>query len=323
LIIKINNQSLNVDNYYNLLSKTDQTITFGAIDSQNQITPVLPVVNLKAEVLNVDPLYFKTIFEYESKKIGYLVYNAFVDEYDNNLIEAFTDFKANQITDLILDLRYNTGGSINTATLLASMIGPQSIAGKTMIRSIYNPQLTEIFRFYHSDKPQIFEEKFKTTEQNLNLQNLYVLTTQNTASASEMIIYSLWPYMNVVQIGRETRGKYYGSTVYLLPDEENGPWAIMPIIMRSQNADNSIDYTKGLVPQVEMADDFDHQLGDPAEKLLAHALMLATGKQTPQAITQSATKKASLLKNARSLILDNNLNGDIKSTMWTQLPVIE
>lgn len=276
VMYKIDGQEINADNYYQLFTKQSYTLTLGTIVNATDIVPLSPSVSLTAEVLNISPVFTDTIYSIGGKQIGYLVYNSFVDEYKTQLTNAFERFKAGNVSELILDLRYNGGGSVAIARLLASMIGPSNIAEQTMFTSTYNKELTDYYLKEYPNKPDLFVERFETTPFNLNLSRLVVLTTRSSASASEMVIYSLKPYMDVVQIGATTPGKYYASIVIPGPGKKE-EWAIMPLIMKAQNANSSIDYTKGQVPTYLMADDYDHELGDVNEALLAKAVSHITG----------------------------------------------
>ncbi|MFT3737353.1 MAG: S41 family peptidase [Breznakibacter sp.] len=275
ILYKIDGQEMNVDNYYDLLNKQSYTLTLGSIVSTSEIISSLPSIKLTAKILDINPIFKDTIYEIEGKKIGYLIYNSFVDKYKDQLTEVFERFKMENLTDLILDLRYNSGGSVSVAKYLASTIGPSYIMGQTMFKSTYNASLTDFYLKEYPNDTEIFEERFDTVQSNLNLNRLIVLTTRNSASASEMIIYSLKPYMDVIQIGATTPGKYYASIVIPEPREEK-EWAIMPLIMKTQNSNSTIDYTQGQVPLHIMADDYTHELGDMDENLLAKAISIIT-----------------------------------------------
>jgi len=278
LIYKVNGTLLTTSNWYSLMALDQCTFTFGNINSTTKdITPMPPAISLASAKLNINPILLKDIFEINGNKVGYLIFNSFIEDYEDELKTVFADFKANNVNELVLDLRYNGGGTVSTAQLLASMIGPSTIANKTMIRNSYNDILTDYFnqQIAQSGKDDYFEMKFTSSENNLNLSRVFVLTSSGTASASEMIIYSLKSYMNVVQIGQETVGKYYGMFVF---NNEELNWGVIPICFRSENATSSIDYTTGLMPDYEIKyDDYSHNLGDTNELFLNTALSIISG----------------------------------------------
>ena len=277
MFYKINGTQLTVDNYKDLLSEEDFYITLGELQDDLTITPLLPEIHLVAEKLTIDPILYHSVIEHAGEKIGYLVYNSFVAEYDDELQQVFGEFKNAGIDDLVLDLRYNSGGSVNTAILIASMIAPASEVGSTLLNNSYNDNLTAYFEQQYPDNDSLFTSVINSNPNNLNLSRYVALTTFKTASASEMVIYTLMPYMNVIQIGEQTHGKYYGSiTIYDQQKKHN--WAIQPIVMRAENANNSIDYSQGLIPDTELHERYEYQLGDPREEFLAQALYELTGE---------------------------------------------
>ncbi|WP_430931371.1 S41 family peptidase [Saccharicrinis sp. 156] len=291
LIVEMNGAWITPDNYSDLFYSDQLNVGLGTV-SDGEIYDLTPSVDVTAEEIQIDPILRNEVFTISGIKIGYLAYTSFIDEYNDDLEAVFSNFKAEGVSELILDLRYNGGGAVSTARLMASMICPASSAGELFLRSAYNDGLEEAIR---NENPgtytEWFEDYFETNSNNLDLSNLYVLTTGGTASASEMVIYSLSPYMNVFQIGEQTHGKYYGSITI---EDEDGThnWAIQPIIMRAENVDNSIDYSIGLIPDYEMYDDFRYELGDPDEVLTAFAISKITG---------SSTKAQELLKSAKTI----------------------
>lgn len=275
LIVKINGSDITQDNYGQLFSAEAVSIGLGTV-TDNSIIELSSSVNMVSEELQINPILKTEIFDVGGIKIAYLAYTSFIHEYNDQLEAVFAEFKSLGVSELILDLRYNSGGSISTARLMASLIGPTSNAGKLFLRTAYNEGLEEAIKNENpSSYTEWFEDYFETNPNNLGIENLYVLTTNGTASASEMVIYSLSPYINVVQIGEQTHGKYYGSIT--IDDKKEHNWAIQPIIMRAENVDNSIDYSQGLIPDVEMNDNYMYELGTKEDVLTAKAISQITG----------------------------------------------
>ncbi|WP_109299221.1 S41 family peptidase [Aquimarina sp. AU474] len=220
----------------------------------------------KAEITENPILSSKTI-DYQGEKIGYMMYNAFRDPFDGDLNDAFGQFKNDGITDLILDLRYNRGGSVRSTTVLASLITGQ-FTGEIFNKRNYNPEVQAIFQ---DQAPQVLTDIFTnvTLEGNntplntLGLTRVYVLTSRLSASASELILNGLDPYIDVIQIGETTSGKYQGSiTIY---DTDNfsrtGPnlnpdhrYAIQPLVVKSSNANDVTDYAAGFLADVSFSE---------------------------------------------------------------------
>ena len=287
LIVKVNGASITPENY-NLLFVSDNITIGKGVISAGDIQDLTPSISMQSEVLQINPILSNEIFNVDGKKIGYLAFTGFMEEYDDELEAVFANYKAQGISDLILDLRYNGGGAVTTARLLASMISPASCAGKLFLRSAYNKGVEAAIKQENPNSyKEWFEDYFELNSNNLDLRNLYVLTTGGTASASEMVIYSLSPYMNVVQIGEQTYGKYYGS-ITIDDEEKKHKWAIQPIIMRAENVDNSIDYSQGLIPDFEVDDNYNYDLGTTEDVLTAIAISKITGKPLKYELLKSA-----------------------------------
>jgi len=229
--------------------------------------------------LSINPVHITRTFNIEGQRIGYLHYTGFTNEFDSQLNAAFAQFQADGISDLILDLRHNGGGSIETANDLSSMITGQ-FNGQTFITQRYNEDRDEEFA-----RVRTFNNEIGGGEQinSLGLSRVFVLTTGSTASASELILSGLDPYINIIQIGVNTSGKFEGS--FLLYDappplfrrENANPghrFVMLPLVLRSVNANGLTDYFDGFIPDVEIAEDVFNlgQLGDMNEPLISAAL---------------------------------------------------
>src|SRR5690554_908764 len=143
------------------------------------------------------------------------MYNGFTRRYDVELNNAFAQFKADGVTDLVVDLRYNGGGSVETAVDLSGMITGQ-FNGQLLYKELWNNDRQDD---YASDGK--FDDKISTGAaiNSLNLDQVYFLTTKSSASASELVINCLEPYINTTQIGDATAGKFQASfLLYDAPD---------------------------------------------------------------------------------------------------------
>ncbi len=325
MIYKIDGQQLDDQNFSSLLARTTFEITLGNMESDGSISEINPPVRVEAQELNLNPIVKTNIIDTLGHKIGYLAYTSFIDEYNEELETVFQEFKQAGVTEMVLDLRYNGGGSVSTAQLLGNMLVPSGNEGKTFIESVYNKTITNEIKRDPEYTSDFFLDKFEKHESNLGLNNLYVFTTESTASASEMMIYGLEPYMNVVQIGTRTHGKYYASIT--ISDEEEHDWAIQPIIMRSINALDNINYSQGLDPDHELADDFymdpENELGHHRERFMSETISLITGEQSLYHNDTNQVKSATTFlqedKRLRKQIYPN------RSRMWIspdELPVI-
>lgn len=316
MFYKIDGQALTINNYSSLLNQDSYTMTLGTFNSDFSVSPLTPSISLSAIELQTNPIHLSKIIEHGGKKIGYLMYKSFIDDYNDDLEALFADFKAQGVTGLVLDLRYNGGGAVSTAILLGSMIAPSNTVGEVFLKTAYNENLDNYFRSEHPNEEDLFIDRIENNVNNLNLNKVVVLSTYKTASASEMVIYGLSPHMEVYHIGEQTHGKYYGSIT--ISDEDNHNWAIQPIVMRAENKDNSIDYRVGLIPDLERTDFLNaselYPLGDPKEDFLALALEYLTGVAPAGAKLKSAIKPITPTNTEQSFghPLDYNMYLEIK-----------
>ena len=190
-----------------------------------------------------------------SKKIGHLVYLSFDNDFDDKLVEAIEQLAAEGITDLILDLRINGGGSVNSSVMLGSMILPESYVGKTYATLVRNPKNSVSAK---TDECLIVRKGFgdyATTDlPNLNLEKIWVITSSNTASASEMVIKGLEGLdVEVNIVGKTTEGKNCGMDV-ARRKFDSYTYTYAPITFINQNAKGDSDYADGITPQSNFAD---------------------------------------------------------------------
>ncbi len=280
LILSIDNTLLDTMNYYKKYSGKSYSVQLGAINN-NSLVFTGESLSMTARVVSTDPAVHHEVLDIEGYKIGYLSYVEFIaGENDAFLLELdniFNEFKTTGISDLIVDLRYNPGGEIDAALHLASEIAPTAVttSQSVLVNLLYNNDLQAYLKFNNLDNYLYY--KFKITSANINMSRVYFLTTSRSASASELLITGLEPYMQVVQIGEPTYGKYVGS--WVLPDD-NEEWAMMPIVTKYSNIAGYTDFVDGLTPDYEVEDDLVEAVpfGDPTDPMIAKAIELATGK---------------------------------------------
>lgn len=284
LILTINGQNLTIDNYYDLFFQPSITVRKGIL-SEAGFIPQGDPITIVSKVIETNPVIHHEIMDINGIKTGYLVYTSFISGINNvfldSLNNAFQSFKLENITELIVDLRYNRGGETDIAGALASGIAPYSVvsAGEILVKYIYNEGLSNYFKRPGTD-PKHLSMNFSSNSTNLNLNKVYFLTGWKTASASELVITGLKPYMNVITIGEPTYGKYTGS--WVITDSNNPPkhkWAMLPIVMKYANKDGFTDFKNGLTPDYPVEDlilDL-KPFGDPADPSLMKAKELIGG----------------------------------------------
>ena len=280
---KVNGTTMTTSNYRSLFSSDTYTINLANYDDNNtddisddSISDTAEDITLIKSIYTENPVYKTEVFNLNNKKIGYLMYNGFVGEFDSELNNAFGTFKTENIDHLILDLRYNPGGSVRTATALGSMI-TGGFNNQVFATLKYNEDLQ------NNNYDYVFTDELTngTSINSLNLDKVYVLTSGASASASEMIINSLKSYITVVQIGSTTVGKSQASQI--IYDSSNfgrvnanptHTYALLPLIAITVNKNNTVVPSSGLVPDIEFKEKAANYgiLGDPTEPLLEAAL---------------------------------------------------
>ncbi len=290
IINRIDGQQLTDSNFSQLFAPDAFTVGLATLEGSN-ITNIDQTYNLtKIANYNTNPVFIAKTLDVDGQKVGYLMYNSFTADYDPQLNAAFGKFKADGVTDLILDLRYNGGGSVRTATDLSSMITGQ-FAGQLFMKEFWN---AEYQAYFESEAPQRLLNNFNTTLKtgelinSLNLSKVYVITTSRSASASELVINGLKPYIDVVQVGETTTGKFQASvTLYDSPNfgrENANPshtYAIQPLVLKSVNSAGVSDYINGLVPDIAITENIRDLgvLGELSDPLLNTAVNAILGNR--------------------------------------------
>lgn len=294
IFTRINGTQLTDSNYTQLLGEMSATFGMGYLQNGELFNSDEQISVTKTQI-NENPVYLSTVIESAGHKIGYLVYNNFRANYNDELNEAIAELKGQGITDLVIDLRYNGGGSVQTAAYFGSMITGQ-FNGQDFTRLTFNAERSNNNSTYKfENEAKLFNDNLEETGTfnltNLNLSQVYILTTRSSASASEMLISCLKPHINVVTIGMQTYGKTVGSiTLYDSPSSyytstdginSSHKWAMQPIVFEYRNSQNQSSPTQGIVPNYEINEisylENLPQLGSLDEPLLNQAISLITG----------------------------------------------
>lgn len=189
---------------------------------------------------------------------GHLVFESFITPSSAELVTAFSYFKSMGIKDLILDLRYNSGGYLTIAQTLASYIAGDRVQGSVFAKLQYNSKRQD----YNTTFP------FKTTPYSMALPRVVVITTRSTASASEAVMNGLKPFVNVVSLGDTTNGKPTGMNGWDIGKK----YYIWPVTFKMVNSQNQGEYFGGIVPAKLLPDDITHDFSDRKEECLKEAI---------------------------------------------------
>jgi carboxyl-terminal processing protease len=212
---------------------------------------------LEKDWVRMDTVHTTRTLDSAVGKVGYLLFTSFLSTSVEQLRQAFADLESQQVMELVLDLRYNGGGLVSTSQVLASLIGGAALDGEIFVRPTHNDR--------HPERDSVV--RLAVEQHDLQLDGLTVLTGPATASASELLINGLRPFVNVELIGEQTYGKPVGAETWVYCEK-----AISPITFVSLNADGEADYFDGFAPRCPAPDDLRRPLGDPEEARLSVAL---------------------------------------------------
>lgn len=306
ILLKVNGQSVRAD------SQSDINLINNAFDEPSfTLTVEKPEgetleVTLQKTSYTINPIFKSEVLKAGTKKVGYIAYSEFsrLSNSQTLLDEAFADFASAGVTELVVDLRYNGGGYVATAEYLINQIAPASLNGSVMYKELFNEQMqqgkADILKrqlvldengdptpfngrnatyadIDYSEEGNTFTFNKKGSLE--SIQDVYFIISGNTASASELVINALRPYMNVTLIGSNSFGKpvgFFGIDI--------DQYTIYMSNFLTANSEDEGEYYDGFEPDIPAADDVTHDFGDPEEASLSMALSLIEyGSEDPNA----------------------------------------
>ena len=280
IVDKINDVVVTRDNFSDLIGPAEIGIR-NKFDFINNGGEAVSLYLIK-ETLDITPVLHYEIIARNDKLIGYIVFQDFIDAALSELDNVFTEFTNNNIDELIIDLRYNAGGSLSIAEYLAGWIAGYKYSDRVFIKLLHNNK--------HTDLDTIINVPYK--ENGLDLERIFFIATNSTASASELLINGLEPFMDVILIGDNTHGKPAG--MYVIPFA-NYNYVVLPVCFKFTNGDDEGDFYDGLVPDSYSEDDITKDFGDPEEDCLEETLnMMETG--TPSVSRKKSVRGVYLLE---------------------------
>lgn len=295
-IIAVGSDTPNVTNTSAFYSGGATTLLVADAVRENNVITFQKKKNLSiaaSRTVEDTPFLKDSVYTINGKNIGYLVYNSFTsgpddegEEYDNRMKQIFAQFKAKNVNEFVLDLRYNQGGLVTCAQLMTSLLAPADALGKTFCIMEHNEKQSK------SNETLLLKKNAELGNANLDLKRIYVLTGSVTASASEAVINCLIPYLtrsNITIIGGKTIGKRVGGNAFGTKEEYD--WLLHPITLRIYNADHNADYANGFEPDVKIEElavgNEILPFGDTNEMLLSEAISRITGLKSQSARAES------------------------------------
>lgn len=258
LFRKINGQQVSTNNISTYLGYSDITLT--QCDYSGNTSGTVQIS--KGSYAN-NPLIAAMMIGVGNYNIAYMAYNHF--SFGKNYVfteilkECFKFFKENEANELVLDLRFNPGGYINVAALLATMIVGRDHTdnGDVLCYQEYNTTygnyLKGVLGSTYDQTP--FGSSMLSSEEMdeccLDLDRVHIITQSRTASASELVLHALKPYIEVIQYGQTTSGKNLGA-VNISGESSNVPWEINPIVSRVSDRNRLSGYESGISPSARL-----------------------------------------------------------------------
>jgi len=275
IILTVDDQTINAKNYSTILQNTTLKLGLGTFAnntfSSNGIN--LPITKVE---LQINPILIDTVINWSNKKVGYFSYTQFLTSFDDSLRAVFGRFKSKGINELVIDLRYNGGGYVSSSDLLTNLIVKDLGArvNNVMNKKIYNDTYTKTLTKQSGNSA--FVTNFQNEPNNIStLNRVFILTSNNTASASELIINNLKPFMEVLLVGEHTYGKNVGSNT-ITDDKKRWNYGLQPITFKTVNSLGQSDYgtVNGFLPNYQVVDNVlpYRSLGDPYETFFNNAL---------------------------------------------------
>lgn len=264
---RVGGEELTAENYEELMEPlinpvAGLSVTLGRANYQTSTGTIINesgTVTLTANTYAASPILYSSVItrtdaEGAEFKVGYLAYSRFDAAFNSELISVMSRFRQEGVRELILDLRYNGGGAVETAELMANLIVPQSAAGKTFATYSFNAE-----RSAEYDRTATF-----TPDPNsLGLGRVYIFSTGATASASELVVNGLDGIedIRVIMIGTTTEGKNVGmirapETIRSELDGVNYEYEVWPVAFKCANGAGVTDYQNGLTPNGEVMDEW-------------------------------------------------------------------
>ncbi len=312
LFTKVNGVTITTSNYVNLLfSGSSSSMNLYLVVPSNYGFEYSKQVVVQPDLFVENPIMKDSVYDFNGVKVGYFAYKNFIPDpgdntmsYDEEIDRIFSKFKSAGISSLVLDLRFNTGGAVTSCVKLSSLLVENATSADVFIKTQYNKLVTEqIIKEFGSD---FFVTKFTDEPNNVSksLNKLVVLTSNMTASESELLIYCLRPYMDVITIGSTTYGKNVGSIS--ITDETNKvKWGLQPIVVKMHNKNGLSDYTNGILADYPLDDNSLEifPLGDVNEVLFRKAL--------EDVISVSGIQYAKSLKSVQSIDLGDEVSNSL------------
>ena len=224
-------------------------------------------VTISQEVVTIDPVPQYRIIDPGGRNVGYLELSTFISTANDQLDEAFNEFRLAGVTEVILDLRYNGGGLVSTANLLGDLLGGGNFDTLEFSETRFNAD-----RGPANNSSEFFEQRTAS----INLEKLVVVASRGTASASELVTNSMDAYVTLGIVGDRTFGKPVGQSGFTFCEQ-----ILRPTTFQTVNAVDFGDYFDGLPASCDADDDLSIPVGDATDPNIVAALQFLEDQSCP------------------------------------------
>lgn len=274
ILSRINGVAVTPENAFQLLgpSETGRSNTISFINAVGENIELA----LTKEVVSITPVVHYEVLHQGDTRIGYMVFQDFIDPAKAELDEAFNSFNAEGIDELVIDLRYNGGGSVDVAEYMAGWLFGKNYSNQPFVSFRHNLHLADW------DTTLMIPANVN----GLALNRVFFIGTRSTASASELVINGAKPYASsMILAGSTTHGKPVGMYAFPLLHYN---YVVLPVTFKCTNANDEGDFYNGIAPDIQAEDDVTRDFGDAEEASLKSVLNYITSGTIPVATKSTA-----------------------------------
>jgi carboxyl-terminal processing protease len=296
LFTKVNDKTITPENRETIvqyLQASSAILQLAAFNNDQTALVDSARVGVQSSIVSQKSIYATKVFEQNGKKTGYLAYFLCAEKDDALMLQSIQKLQQQGVTECILDLRYNAGGSVASATKLAAMLVPSFSPNSTFITYRGNKHggtVKETFQQAISFSTNTSGKNMSELQsRNLGLSRVFILTSPETASAAELVTHNLAPYINVIRIGETTLGKDEASfSIEDWRSPRQVAWVLVPIVYKIADGFGKGDYATGLVPDYPVIETSRLPLlpmGQPGDLPVDRALTLIYGTTGVSVVT--------------------------------------
>lgn len=276
ILKKVNGTTATPNNVFALMGASNTSVSNQFLFSNHSGANI--TLSLTKEDINIHPVLYSNVYTIGTTKVGYVVFQDYIDKAEAELNDVFDNFKFQGVSQVIVDLRYNGGGSLDVATHLGSLLAGTKAPGSNYVKLLYNEKHPE----------ENVSSNLENLPSSLDASRVFFICSEGSASASELTMIGVDPYVETFFVGSSTSGKPYGMNGFDLTD---WGYIFFPITFKYTNSEGYSDFVNGIVPDHNTADDLAHDFGNTDEACLRAALHYIEHGVFPMDVKRTTTQK--------------------------------